>query len=66
MNYAGEVGPIGHLNNVAPILEQARNPGIIQCAKERCVCGLCAPKAEDLDTYKSIMRKYAISNPDLL
>ena len=66
MNYAGEVGPIGHLNNTDAILKQAQNPGIIQCAKERCYCGLCAPKAENLDTYKSIMRKYEISNPNLL
>lgn len=66
MNYDGSVGPIGNLNNIEPILQQAKNPGIIQCAKSRCVCGVCAPKAADLDTYKSIMRKYEIPNPNLL
>jgi pyruvate-formate lyase-activating enzyme len=66
MNYDGSVGPIGNLNNIEPILQQAKNPGIIQCAKARCVCGVCAPKASDLDTYKSIMRKYEIPNPNLL
>jgi pyruvate-formate lyase-activating enzyme len=68
MNFDGTVGPIGNLSNTQLILEQARDPNkpIIQCAKERCVCGLCAPKASDLDTYKSIMRKYEIPNPDLL
>ena len=66
MNYDGSVGPIGNLNNIEPILQQAKNPGIIQCAKAICACGVCAPKASDLDTYKSIMRKYEIPNPNLL
>ena len=66
MNFDGRVGPIGNLNNTEPILVQARNPGTIQCAKVRCYCGLCAPKAADLDTYKSIMRKYEIPDPNLL
>ena len=68
MNFDGTVGPIGNLNNVEPILEQARDPNrpIIRCAKSRCVCGLCAPKAESLDTYKSIMRKYEIPINNLL
>ena len=66
MNYNGKVGPIGNLNNTQPILEQAQNPPVIQCARWRCFCGLCAPKAADLDTYKSIMRKYEIPNPNLL
>ena len=68
MNYDGSVGPIGNLNNTAPILLQARdaNKPILQCAKERCYCGLCAPKAENLDTYQTIMRKYEIPNSNLL
>jgi len=66
MNYDGTVGPIGNLDNTRPILEQAQNPPIIQCARERCLCGLCAPKAADIDTYKSIMRKYEIPNSNLL
>ena len=66
MNFAGSVGPIGSLNNIGPMLEQARKPTTIQCAKERCYCGLCAPKAENLDTYQTIMRKYEIPNTDLL
>ena len=68
MNYDGTVGPIGNLNDIAPILAQARDPDkpIIRCAKDRCSCGLCAPKAESLDTYQTIMRKYEIPNPDVL
>ena len=68
MNFDGTVGPIGNLNNVEPILNQAQNINkpIIKCAKSRCQCGLCAPKAQDLDTYKDIMRKYEISVNNLL
>jgi hypothetical protein len=38
---------------------------VIQCAKQRCYCGLCAPKAADLDTYNHIMKKYEIPNSNL-
>lgn len=63
MNYDGSVGPIGTLTDTQAILLQARNPDkpIIQCAKDRCSCGLCAPKAEDLDTYQTIMKKYQLT-----
>jgi pyruvate-formate lyase-activating enzyme len=64
MNFNGEMGPIGNLNDTAKILtdlsDQIKNQTlpIIQCKKSKCMCGLCAPKAKNLDTYKSIMKKY--------
>ena len=61
MNFEGKRGSIGTLDNPESLLQQAQNPPIIQCANSRCYCGLCAPKAEDLDTYKTIMKKYEIS-----
>ena len=68
MNYNGTIGPIGNLLNVEPILAQARDPDrpVIRCAKKQCYCGLCAPKAKDLDTYQTIMRKYEIPTDNLL
>jgi len=68
MNFNGQVGPIGNLDDTAPMLTQARDPNkpIIKCAKHRCDCGLCAPKAADLDTYKMIMKKYEILTNNLL
>jgi hypothetical protein len=68
MNFDGTVGPIGNLADTVTILTQARDPAkpVIRCAKSKCNCGLCAPKAADLDTYQTIMRKYEISNTDLL
>jgi hypothetical protein len=64
MNFDGSVGPIGHLNNTELILSTLSSQlntdtlPVIQCKKYSCFCGLCAPKAKNLDTYKSIMKKY--------
>lgn len=63
MNFDQKVGPIGNLNNTDKILstlsEQfATEMPVIQCKKSICFCGLCAPKARDLTTYKEIISKY--------
>jgi pyruvate-formate lyase-activating enzyme len=64
MNFEGQVGPIGHLENTDLILSKLKMQldnntlPIIQCKKYNCLCGLCAPKAKNLDTYQSIMEKY--------
>lgn len=60
MNYDGSVGPIGNLNNPQPMLDLANQPElpVIQCKKERCYCGLCAPKAQTSEEYNKIITKY--------
>ena len=64
MNFDGQVGPIGTLNNTQEILSTLRHQletnslPVIQCKKKQCFCGLCAPKAKDQKTYNSIMEKY--------
>ena len=64
MSFDGTVAPIGHLDNTAALLTYTKEHlangtlPIIQCKKFDCVCGLCAPKAKDLDEYQSIMLKY--------
>jgi len=66
MNFEGSVGPIGYLTDTQSILDTlARqldhdDAPVIQCKKYNCFCGLCAPKAKNLDTYKSIMKKYRL------
>lgn len=64
MNFEGSVGPIGHLwdtdrllTDTQKQLTEGQRP-IIQCKKNRCVCGLCAPKAKHFNGFESIMRKY--------
>jgi pyruvate-formate lyase-activating enzyme len=64
MNFEGSVGPIGNLKEANKIISTLKNQldncglPIIQCKKYNCLCGLCAPKAKDLDTYNKIMKKY--------
>lgn len=64
MNFDGTVGPIGTLDDTKTIVDTLRDrlenkslPTII-CAKSKCHCGLCAPKARDSDNYHSMFRKY--------
>lgn len=66
MNFNGTHGPIGSLNDTKLLIQQASNPAVIQCANTRCYCGICAPKAVELDTYKKMMEKYEIPSTDLL
>lgn len=67
MNFEGNVGPIGNLKDPQVLLKTLQNHlatnslPIIQCKKTTCLCGLCAPKAKSLDTYRSIMKKYQLS-----
>jgi pyruvate-formate lyase-activating enzyme len=63
MNFNGTVGPIGNLSDTVNIINELKTQltdgqPIIQCKKSKCLCGLCAPKAKNLDTYQSIMKKY--------
>ena len=67
MNFDGNVGPIGNLTDTQTLLKTLQNQltsnslPIIQCKKSKCLCGLCAPKAKSLDSYKSIMKKYQLN-----
>ncbi len=69
MRADGTVGTIGTLSDTQAILTQLRDefskgsPPIIQCKKPTCYCGLCAPKAKDLSTYKKIITKYQKDTP---
>jgi len=64
MNYDGKVAPIGNLANTTALLEFTKQHldksslPVIQCKKNYCLCGLCAPKAEHKDTFDKIMEKY--------
>jgi len=63
MNYDGEVGPIGTLDDTDLILsdlrERLKQPTVaITCKKSACWCGLCTPKANTKTTFDTIMKKY--------
>jgi len=64
VNFNQEVGPIGHLTNQDKILSDLKEqlesdtlPTVI-CSKNKCWCGLCAPKASSKEVYDQIIEKY--------
>lgn len=64
VNFNNEVAPIGHLNDTESLISYTREKlatnsmPVIECIKERCYCGLCAPKAETLEEFNNIIKKY--------
>jgi hypothetical protein len=66
MNFDGSVGPIGNLSDTNNLLAQLKTQltnktlPTIQCKKDSCLCGLCAPKSKTLDQYNNIMEKYQL------
>jgi pyruvate-formate lyase-activating enzyme len=64
MGFDGVESPIGHLDRYQDLLETTKknlesdNMPVISCAKKRCLCGLCAPKAKDKKSFVSIMKKH--------
>ena len=66
MSFDGTVSPIGYLDKTQNILDwlterfEQKNMPIIQCAKDLCTCGLCAPKSQSIDDFVSIMSKHMI------
>lgn len=66
MSFQNSVGPIGDLDHSDKLLRwtetQLANETIpvIRCQKQRCFCGLCAPKSRSIETFHKIMEKYKI------
>lgn len=64
MGFHGKVEPIGHLSWREELLSwtkkniEENTMPIIQCKKYSCFCGLCSPKAKNLNDYQNIMGKY--------
>ena len=54
MNYDGNVGPIGNLNNTRDIFAKMHNTGIV-CKQKSCWCGICAPKAKTKEKFDAMM-----------
>jgi pyruvate-formate lyase-activating enzyme len=59
----GQVEPLGNLNDYQSILATLKmqldssDPPIIQCIKDICMCGFCAPKAQNLEDYKKLLSR---------
>jgi len=67
MNFNGKVEPIGTLQNSGVLLAEtkqrlsAKEMPLMTCAKTRCLCGICAPKASTLEHTKQIMSKHTVN-----
>lgn len=63
MSTTGQVEPLGNLNNYQLLLDQVKTQldnramPVIQCAKDICMCGFCAPKADNLSDFKQLLSR---------
>lgn len=59
----GRVEPLGQLKNYKEILTTLKKQldehsmPVIKCVKDICMCGICAPKSVDLDSYYNLMKR---------
>jgi hypothetical protein len=66
MNFEGEIGPIGYLNNHQEILKNLENDlknktlKTIICKKKKCFCGICSPKAITEEKLNIILKRLVI------
>lgn len=57
----GQVEPLGNLSNYQSILDRVKlqfdNKAmpVIKCVKDICMCGICAPKADNLNDYNILL-----------
>lgn len=64
MNFNKEIAPIGHLHSKDKILAELKEQfatntlPIMTCAKKKCHCGLCAPKAKTEEDLIKIWKLY--------
>lgn len=64
MNFDNSVGPIGNLNDTKAMLTylkdnlENKSLPVIQCDKDVCMCGLCAPKANTIEKFNELFPKY--------
>lgn len=64
MNFDGTVSPLGYLDKWQELLLETKRRldsdllPAMTCAKSRCLCGLCAPKARTQEDFIKIMDKH--------
>jgi MoaA/NifB/PqqE/SkfB family radical SAM enzyme len=63
MKFDGTVGPIGNIDQADLMIDNLKNMmgkemPVIKCAKKICLCGLCAPKADNLPDFNKLFQKY--------
>ena len=57
----GRVEPLGNLSNYQTLLDQVKTQldkqamPVIKCVKDICMCGFCAPKADNIDDFNKLL-----------
>jgi hypothetical protein len=68
MGFNGNVESIGKLSDYQKMITnlkiqlETKSMPVIQCAKSVCFCGYCAPKAEELDDFKDLIKRNVITD----
>lgn len=63
MSTSGNIEPLGNLNDSKNIINtlkyqlETKTMPIIQCKKELCICGFCAPKAESKLNFMELIKR---------
>jgi len=63
-----KVEPLGNIKNTDQMIDQLRNyldnnnMPVIQCVKSTCMCGYCAPKAENITDFKDLITRNVITD----
>ena len=68
MSTSGNFEPLGNLNDSKKIIDTLKNQlqnnvmPIIQCKKDICLCGFCAPKADNKETFLKLIKRNVIND----
>jgi MoaA/NifB/PqqE/SkfB family radical SAM enzyme len=63
-----KVEPLGDIKNYPQMIDQLKdyldnkNIPVIQCVKSTCMCGYCAPKAENIEDFKDLITRNVITD----
>jgi hypothetical protein len=67
-SFNGKVEPLGYLENTSEMIDQLedflnnKNMPVIRCVKSICLCGYCAPKAENINDFKELISRNVITD----
>jgi hypothetical protein len=68
MSFTGKVEAIGNLSNSSALINNlkeqliSKSMPVVKCAKSMCFCGYCAPKAENMEDFKELIKRNVITD----
>jgi pyruvate-formate lyase-activating enzyme len=63
-----KVEPLGYISNTKQILDtlkhqfETKTMPIIQCVNQSCICGICAPKAENFNEFTQLIKRNVVKD----